>query len=124
MNMNDLRKAVDTFVESSGDGAIVTTDLFDSFSGMTIAGFNSNPTSSALFNGIYNQLLESLGNSGFPDQLKYYYLYLENDQIVIVGQVKEVYRYAMIVNLKKIPLGMLLGILLPKYLKNIEDALS
>ena len=123
MNIGNLKKAVDEFVNTTS-GALITTDLFDTFSGMTIAGHNSNPTASALFNKIYNELLNSLGGSGFENELKYYYLFLESEQIVIVGQIQEMYRYAMIVDLKQIPLGMLLGILLPKYLKSVEEALS
>ena len=123
MDIGQLKTAVDTFVKSGGD-AIITTDIFDTFGGMTIAGYNSNPTSSALFNGIYNELLESLESSGFNNKLKYYYLFLESEQIIIVGQIQEMYRYAMIVDLKKIPLGMLLGIMLPKYIKSIGEALA
>ena len=123
MNLSELKKHISTLIEDSDKG-ILATDVFDSSTGMPIAGHNSQPKASALFNRIFNQLIKTLEGSGFDSALKYYYLLMENNQAVVVGELKEgKYRFGMLVDLDKLPLGMLLSVLLPDYIENENKAL-
>ena len=121
--MRELKKHINNLVEES-DRGLLATDIFDSLTGMPIAGYNSNAKASALFNRIFNQLIKSLEGSGFNSQLSYYYLFMENNQAVIVGKLKDgKYRFGMLVDLNKVQLGMLLNVLLPDYIDNVNNSL-
>ena len=123
MNLSELKKHIAALIEDSDKG-VLATDIFDSSTGMPIAGYNSNAKASALFNRIFNQLVKSLDGSGFNTQLSYYYLYMENNQAVVVGRLKDgKYRFGMLVDLNKLQLGMLLSVLLPDYINNVNKAL-
>ena len=123
MNLSELKQHISTLVDESDKG-ILATDIFDSSTGMPIAGYNSNAKASALFNRIFNQLVKTLDGSGFSSELSYYYLLLENNQAVVVGKLKDgKYRFGMLVDLDKLQLGMLLSVLLPDYIQNVNNSL-
>ncbi len=123
MNLSELKQHISTLIDESDKG-ILATDIFDSSTGMPIAGYNSNAKASALFNRIFNQLVKTLDGSGFNSELSYYYLLMENNQAVVVGKLKDgKYRFGMLVDLDKLQLGMLLSVLLPDYIQNVNNSL-
>lgn len=123
MNLSELKQHILTLIDESDKG-ILATDIFDSSTGMPIAGYNSQAKASALFNRIFNQLVKTLDGSGFNSALNYYYLLMENNQAVVVGKLKDgKYRFGMLVDLDKLQLGMLLSVLLPDYIQNVNDSL-
>jgi hypothetical protein len=123
MNLSELKQHISTLIEESDKG-ILATDIFDTNTGMPIAGHNSNPKASALFNRIFNQLIKTLEGSGFNAELSYYYLLMDNNQAVVVGKLKDgKYRFGMLVDLGKVQLGMLLSVLLPEYIDNANKSL-
>jgi len=123
MNLSELKQHISVLVDESDKG-ILATDIFDSSTGMPIAGYNSQAKASALFNRIFNQLVKTLDGSGFSSELSYYYLLMENNQAVVVGKLKDgKYRFGMLVDLEKLQLGMLLSVLLPDYIENVNKSL-
>lgn len=124
MNVISVEKAniaVTKLRESLGAG-LVATDVWNVDDGMPIAGFNSQPVATALFNRITDVISETLAESGFPALNKYYLLDLEGDKIVVVIPLGK-YRAGMLVDKKKAQLGVVVSVALPKYVNGLEEAI-
>ena len=124
MNVISVEKAnaaVNKLRESLGAG-LVATDVWNIDDGMPIAGFNSQPVATALFNRITDMISETLSESGFPSLNKYYLLDLEGDKIVVVLPLGK-YRAGMLVDKKKAQLGVVVSVALPKFVAGLEEAI-
>ncbi len=121
MNIQKLNKAIDTLKEDVGD-ALVACDIFTVADGMSIAGYNPQPRASALFNQMTTNLMKTLKNAQFPNLNKYYLLDLEGDHMVIILPLGD-YRWGILVNSKKVQLGLLLSIAIPNSLEAFEEAI-
>ncbi len=124
MNVISVEKAnaaVNKLRESLGAG-LVATDVWNVDDGMPIAGFNSQPVATALFNRITDMITETLSESGFPSLNKYYLLDLDGDKIVVVVPLGK-YRAGMLVDKKKAQLGVVVSVALPKFVAGLEDAI-
>ncbi len=124
MNVISVEKAnaaVNKLRETLGVG-LVATDVWNVEDGMPIAGFNSQPVATALFNRITDLISETLSESGFPALNKYYMLDLAGDKLVVVIPLGK-YRAGMLVDKKKAQLGLIVSVALPKYVNGLEEAI-
>jgi DNA-binding response OmpR family regulator len=124
MNVISVEKAnaaVNKLRESLG-AALVATDVWSVDDGMPIAGFNSQPVATALFNRITDMITETLSESGFPSLNKYYLLDLEGDKSVVILPLGK-YRAGMLVDKKKAQLGVVVSVALPKFVAGLEEAI-
>jgi hypothetical protein len=121
MDVKKLNKAIATLKEDVGEG-LLACDIFTVADGMSIAGYNSQPKASALFNKLTTDMMKTLRGANFPNLNKYYILDLEGDHMVIVLPMGD-YRWGMLLNSKKVQLGMLLSIAIPNSIKAFEEAL-
>ena len=121
MDIKKLKASVEVLKDDLGDG-LIATDIFTVEDGMSIAGYNPQPKASALFNNLTTDLMETLRSANFPNLDKYYILDLEGDHLVIVLPLGD-YRWGMLVNSKKVQLGLLLSIAIPDCIQAFEDAL-
>ncbi len=120
MNIKRLNKVVDDLKEDLGT-ALVATNSWKSGDAQSLAGYNSNPKATALFNEITRNLAKSLKDSGFPGLGKYYMVNLENNFMVIVV-IQGDFQEGMMVDLSKTTLGLLINIALPKVLEGLAEA--
>ncbi len=65
-------------------GALVSMDLWDRESGLSLAGFNSQPAATALFNQVTGDLDYTLKESGFPTLNRFYMLDLTDGKMVVI----------------------------------------
>ena len=121
INVDKANAAVNKLRESLGAG-LVATDVWNIEDGMSIAGFNSQPVATALFNRITDLISETLSESGFPALNKYYMLDLDGDKLVVVLPLGS-YRAGMLVDKKKAQLGVIVSVALPKYVAMLEEAI-
>lgn len=122
MNVKKLNTAIQTLKDNLEEG-LVATDIYMSADGESIAGFNSNPQACALFNRITNYLTDALNGAEFPKLGKYYLLSLTDSFMVMVIPLGD-YQWGMLVDTKKVQLGLLLNVVLPKILASFEEAIS
>jgi hypothetical protein len=108
--------------EDLGD-ALIAADIWPTGSGQSIAGFNSQPKATALFEQVTIYMSKTLSGAGFPGLNKYYMLDLQADSLVIVLQF-EGYQWGMLINTTKVQLGLLLNIAIPKAREAFLDALK
>lgn len=120
INVDKANLAVNKLRESLGTG-LIATDVWSIEDGMSIAGYNSQPVATALFNRITDVISETLAESGFPALNKYYLLDLDGDKLVVVIPLGR-YRAGMLVDKKKAQLGVVVSVGLPKYIAALEDA--
>lgn len=121
MNIQKVNAAIETMRESLG-AALLATDCFGAADGQSIAGINTQPKASALFNQVTDQLEKSLKASDFPPLGRYYMLDLEGAVVIVVPLGK--YRQGMLLDPKKAQLGLVLNVVLPKLIEDMNEALS
>jgi hypothetical protein len=120
MNVQKLNAAVEALAGGVG-GGLVATDIFAAADGQSIAGVNPQPKASALFNQVTDYLVRALKGSGFPELGRYYVIELQGNAVVVVIPLGE-YRWGMLVDLKKVQLGLLLDVLVPQAIADFEAA--
>jgi hypothetical protein len=121
INIDKANNAVNKLRETLGTG-LIATDVWSVDDGMSIAGFNSQPVATALFNRITDLITETLSESGFPLLNKYYLLDLDGDKLAVILPLGS-YRAGMLVDKKKAQLGVIVSVALPKYITSLEEAM-
>ncbi len=122
MNVKKLNEAIEVLKEDLGN-ALLACDIWLTGTGQSIAGYNSNPQATALFERVTEFMTKALKGAGFPGLKDYYLLDLEGDNVVVVMQLKNNYQWGMLVDGKKVQLGLLLNIALPNARRAFEEAL-
>ena len=121
MNIKKLNEAISNLQDDIGDG-LIACDVFTVADGMSIASFNHQPKASALFNQLTTNIMKTLRSAKFPNLNKFYLMDLEGDHMVIILPLGD-YRWGILVNSKKVQLGLLLSIAIPNALETFEEAL-
>ncbi|MBN1149910.1 response regulator [candidate division WOR-3 bacterium] len=121
MDVQGLNKAVEVLKKDVGDG-LLATDIFTAEDGQSVAGFNTQPAASAMFNQMTNYLKKALQESKFPPLGKYYLIDLVDDKMVVVIPMGD-FMWGMLLDSKKAPMGLLLNVIMPKALSGFEEAL-
>lgn len=122
MNIQKLNAAVEE-LQGTLAGGLLATDIFAARDGQSIAGFNSQPRASALFNQLTDYLTKALKGSGFPNLGRYMVIELEGEHIVVIVPLGE-YRWGMLVDIKKTQLGLLLNVALPQAIASFQEAMG
>jgi hypothetical protein len=122
MDVKKLKKSIEVLKDDLGKG-LVACDIWPTGTGQSIAGFNSQPKATALFEQVTEYMNKSLSGSGFPGLGKYYMMDLENDSICIV-LIFEGYQWGMLINSQEVQLGLLLNIAVPKAREAFLDAVK
>lgn len=120
MNVAKLNEAVEILKEDLGDG-LIACNIFTVETGLSITGYNSQPKASALFNQVTSNLVKILKAANFPGLGKYYIVDLEDDHMAIVLPLGE-YRWGILVNTKKVQLGLLISLAIPNCIEAFEEA--
>ena len=122
MNVKKLNEAIEVLKEDLGN-ALLACDIWLTGTGQSIAGYNSNPQATALFERVTEFMTKALKGGGFPGLKDYYMMDLEGDNVAVVLQLKGGYQWGMLVDGKKVQLGLLLNIALPNARRAFEEAL-
>jgi hypothetical protein len=121
INIEKLNAAMDELKATLKDG-LIASDIWDRESGLSFVGYNSQPAAVALFTEVTKMLKSTLADSGFPGLRRYYLLDLENDHIVMLILHGNDILQGLLMDSKKVNLGILLAVALPKALENVEKA--
>jgi hypothetical protein len=123
MNVKKLKAAVETLKEDL-DGALLASDIWGTGTGAAIAGYNTNPQATALFEKVTDYMVKALKSAGFPGLDKYYLLEMENNAMIVVLQFKEGFQWGILVDSTKVNLGLLLSIAVPNARKALIEAIN
>ncbi len=116
-----LNNTINDFKKRIGRGlSLVEVLAKDSL--FVISNYNANKHASRLFIDLYNKFSNKLKFQN--NKLQYYFLMLSGNRGVIVGKIENTELiYGLIVNLNDTPMGVIVNILLPKFVKNINKIL-
>lgn len=120
MNIKKLNNSVEMLKEYLGP-ALVACDIWMTGTGQSIAGYNTQPKATALFEQVTDFLKKALSNSGFPPLDKYYLMDCGDDSTIIVLQFQK-YQWAMLINKSKVQLGLLLNVIIPNVSEEFIEA--
>lgn len=109
-------------MEKTLRGGLMAMDLWDRESGLSLAGYNTQPAATALFNQVTSDLQHTLSNSGFPGLNRYYLLDLEDNQLVVIFKESQDFLGGMLLDGTRTNLGILVGVAIPKVLQAMKDA--
>jgi hypothetical protein len=123
MNIKKLKQSVEILKEDL-DGALLACDIWPTGTAQSIAGYNSQPKATALFEKLTDFLKKSLEGAEFPPINEYYMLDMVDNATVIVMQFENGYQWGMLVDKSKVQLGLLLNIALPNARKAFMEALE
>lgn len=123
MNVKKLKKAVEVLKEDL-DGALIATDIWPTGTGQSIAGYNTKPDATALFERVTDYIKKSLTGAGFPNLNKYYMIDLEGGALILVLQFETGHQWGMLVDSAKVQLGFLLNIAIPNARKAFLEAIE
>jgi hypothetical protein len=101
---------------------LLSSDIFDRTTGLSLASFNPQPTAAALFTEVTNVITSTLADSGFPNLKRYYLVDMDNDHSVMVIRHGNDLLQGILMNSQKVNIGILLSVALPKMLAGIEKA--
>lgn len=122
MNIKKLNNAVNVLKEDLGE-ALIACDIWPTGTGQSIAGYNSQPKATALFEQVTEHIIKTLSSSDFPGLNKFYLIDLEEDSMIIVLEFEK-YQWSILLNSKKVQLGLLLNVVVPDVRAAFEDALK
>ncbi len=122
VKIGKVNQLLENLKDDMGAG-LLATDIFVAADGQAVAGINSKPKASALFNQMTDYLVKALAGSGMPKLGNYYMIDLQGNAMVVILPLGK-YRQGLLVNKEKSKLGLLLNVILPEYLENIREALD
>lgn len=120
MNIKKLNNSVEMLKEYLGD-ALLACDIWITGTGQSIAGYNTQPKATALFEQVTGYLKKALSNSGFPGLDKYYILDCDADSLIMVLHFEK-YQWGMLVSKSKVQLGLLLNVIVPNVTEEFLEA--
>ena len=121
INIEKLEAALQELKGTLKDG-LISTDIWDRASGLSLAGIESQPAAVALFTEVTNNLTDTLSESGFPGLNRYYFMELDGDHIIMVIRHGDDLLHGILMNSKKVNLGILLSVAVPKAIASVEKA--
>jgi hypothetical protein len=120
----DKLEAVISDLKNTLKDALLSTEVWDRQTGLSLCGYKSQPVAVALFTEITNNLSGALTESGFPGLHRYYFMELAGNHTVLVICHGEDILQGILMNSLKINLGILLSVALPKTLDGVAKARS
>jgi hypothetical protein len=121
INVDKLEAAIQELKSTLKEG-LLASDIWDSSMGLSLAGYNPQPAAVALFTEMTNTLRSTLADSGFPGLNRYFFLDLEGDHMVMIIRHGNGLLQGILMNSKKVNLGLLMSVVLPKMILSVERA--
>jgi hypothetical protein len=121
ISIDKLETTIQYLKTTLKDG-LLASDIWDRATGLSLAAFNPQPMAVALFTEMTNGLADALSDSGFPGLKRYYFLDLEGDHTVMILRHGNDILQGILMDSRKVNLGVLLSIVLPQMISSIEKA--
>lgn len=121
VNIEALEKGMEATRTALRDG-VLSINIWDKNTGLTLIDWQGNPTAVALFNQITVDLEETLNNSGYSKLKDYYYMDLADDKALVIIDHGSSLVQGWLLDSKKTNAGILLGMAIPKAMTSVENA--
>ena len=120
IDLDRLNQCVDAMRSLLKDG-LLAVDIWNLNDGLSLAGYNSQPAAVGLFTQLTGELLATLRDAGFPGLNRYYLLDMDGDHTSMIIRHGDLLQ-GMLLNNKKVNLGVLLSVALPRSLEMVGQA--
>ena len=122
----DQVKALLAEIDDMLGGALIGSDIISKSTGMSIAGHNSVPKVSALFNGLSEQLHTALTRAeDAPARgIRQFMIEGDNGIFIFVIEIDDRHRWVMMVDGDRAQLGLALSVVIPDIRPRLEAALG
>lgn len=120
IDFHKLNRAVEKLKADLGNG-LIAADVWRANDGQSIAGYKGESRVCSLFNQLTDDLVKGLMENNYPGLGKYYILDLDDGSIVIVLPFSQC-RAGIRVDSRMVQLGLLLNIIIPQLIDNLEEA--
>lgn len=121
VDISKLDQLVEDLRSLLKDG-LAATDIWDRATGLSLAGFNAQPAAVALFNQLTGEISDTLNGAGFPQLNRYYLLDLDADNTVVIIRHGDDLLQGTLMNTKKVNMGILFSIAIPKAIDAVAKA--
>lgn len=121
INISLLEKSVEDLRALLKDG-LISTDVWDRETGLSLVGYNAQHEAVALFNQLTTELCATLDTAGFPALRSYYLLDLDGDNMVLILQHGKDLLQGLLMSSKKVNMGILFSIAIPRQLDAVIKA--
>jgi hypothetical protein len=121
IDLEQLNNCVESMKGLLKDG-LLAVDIWNIQDGLSLAGYNSQPAAVGLFTQLTGELVSTLRDSGFPGLNRYYLMDMEGDHTVLLIRHGQHLLQGMMLNNKKVNLGVLLSVALPRSLEMVAQA--
>ncbi|HRI07425.1 MAG TPA: DUF4388 domain-containing protein [Nannocystaceae bacterium] len=113
-------------VDDQLGGALIGSDVISKSTGMSIAGINSAPKASVLFNSLSEQLHNALtrADDAPAKGIRQFIIEGDNGIFIFVIEIDDRYRWAMMIDGARAQLGLVLAVVIPDILPRLEAALG
>ncbi len=122
MNKEKLNLAIDK-LKTDLDTGLLSVDIWDNNTGLSLASYNHNEKYSAIFGRIMNEIDKGLGDLGFPEFGEFQVIDLEMGSMLVFVKAKNKLFASCLIDKTKVQLGYLLAISIPEFRKYLEQAL-
>jgi hypothetical protein len=123
IDINALNDSVENMKSLLKEG-LVATDIWIARDGLSLAGYNQQPTAVALFTQLTGELQSTLQDSGFPGLNRYYMLDLEDDHTAMIIVHSQQVLQLLLLNNQKINMGILISVAVPRAIDLVGQAIS
>lgn len=120
IDLERLNQCVDAMKSLLKEG-LLAMDIWNLHDGLSLAGYNSQPAAVGLFTQLTGELVSTLQDSGFPGLNRYYLLDMEGDHTIMIIRHGDLLQ-GLLLNNKKVNLGVLLSVALPRSLEMVGQA--
>lgn len=102
---------------------LLSGDIWHTGTAMSVSSFaGGNAAATALFDQLSKDFNDSLEGSGFPALNKFYFLNLQdNNQVLIIRHGDDLMQ-GMLLDPKRVNIGLLFAVAIPKALATVEEA--
>lgn len=101
---------------------LISSDIWDIATGLSLANHNGLPEATALFNQLTTDLLVILDGSGLPSLNRFYLLNLEAEKMVVIVRHGEDLLQGLLLDPQKVNLGVVFSLVVPKSIAQVAEA--
>lgn len=121
VNIQALEAGIEATKIALRDG-VLSINIWDKESGLTLTDWNGNPTAAALLNQMTIDLADTLDGANFPQLKDYYVLDLKENKAVVVMDHGDNLMEGWLIDSSKANPGILLSMAIPRAISNADGA--
>ncbi len=117
--MKNYQKTIESLKSDLGS-ALLSVDIWDKKSGLSMASYNPNAKATAILDKIVNDFENSLIELGFPGLNKYIVADLDDDISLVIINLDDGYMAGNIIDKSQTTLGVLFNVAIPGAIESFE----